>query len=66
MAGAGVIASLLDEGEIDKFTIFVIPKVIGEGTPLIAPRRRTVPLTLISCTKFIDGVVKLQYAVVRN
>ena len=66
MGGAGIIASFLDEGEIDKFTIFVIPKLIGEGIPLIAPRRRTVPLTLISCKKFIDGVVKLHYAVVRN
>jgi hypothetical protein len=29
---------------------------------LIAPRRRTVPLRLLSCTKFTDGVVKLHYA----
>jgi dihydrofolate reductase len=66
MGGAGIIASFLDEGEIDEFMIFVIPKLIGEGIPRIAPRRRTVPLTLISCTKSIDGVVKLHYAVVRN
>jgi dihydrofolate reductase len=52
MGGAGIIASFLDEGEIDEFMIFVIPKLIGEGIPLIAPRRRTLPLTLISCTKF--------------
>jgi dihydrofolate reductase len=63
MGGAGIIASFLDEGEIDEFMIFVIPTLIGEGIPLIAPRRRTLPLTLISCTKFIDGVVKLHYAV---
>jgi hypothetical protein len=43
--------------------IFVIPRLIGEGIPLIAPRRRTLPLTLISCTKFIDVVAKLHYAV---
>jgi hypothetical protein len=43
--------------------IHVIPKFIGEGIPLIAPARRTVPITLISCTKFPDGVVKLHYAV---
>jgi dihydrofolate reductase len=63
MGGAGIIASFLDEGEIDGFMIFVIPTFIGEGIPLIAPRRRTLPRTLISCTKFIDGVVKLHYAV---
>jgi dihydrofolate reductase len=63
MGGAGIIASFLDEGEIDEFMIHVIPKFIGEGIPLIAPDRRTVPLKLLSCTKFTDGVVELHYAV---
>jgi dihydrofolate reductase len=63
MGGAGIIASFLDQGEIDEFMIHVIPKFIGEGIPLIAPSRRTVPLELISSTKFTDGVVKLHYAV---
>jgi dihydrofolate reductase len=63
MGGAGIIASFLDEGEIDSFMIHVIPTFIGEGIPLIAPGRRTVPLKLISCTKFPDGVAKLHYTV---
>ena len=63
MGGAGIIGSFLDEGEIDEFMIHVIPNFIGEGIPLIAAGRRTVPLKLISCTKFTDGVVKLHYAV---
>jgi len=63
MGGAGIIASFLDEGEIDEFMIHVIPTFIGEGIPLIAPDRRTLPLKLVSCTKFTDGVVKLHYAV---
>jgi dihydrofolate reductase len=63
MGGAGIIAFFLDEGKIDEFRIHVIPKFIGKGIPLIAPARRTVPLKLISCTKFPDGVVKLHYAV---
>jgi dihydrofolate reductase len=62
MGGAGIIASFLDEGEIDEFMIHVIPRFIGEGIPLMAPGRRTVPLKLMSCTKFTDGVVKLHYA----
>jgi dihydrofolate reductase len=52
MGGAGLIASFLDEGEIDEFILSVVPTLIGEGIPLIAPRHRTVPLKLISCTKF--------------
>ena len=63
MGGAGIIASFLDEQEIDEFMIHIIPTLIGEGIPLIAPRHRNVPLTLVSCTKFADGVVKLHYAV---
>lgn len=63
MGGARIIASFLDEQEIDEFMIHVIPTLIGEGIPLIAPRHRNVPLTLVSCTKFADGVVKLHYAV---
>ena len=66
MGGAGIIASFLDEGEIDDFMIHVIPTFIGEGIPLIAPGRRSVPLKLISCTKFPDGVVKLHYTVRRR
>ncbi len=63
MGGAGIIASFLDEGEIDEFIIHVIPTFIGEGIPLVAPRQRTVPLKLISTKKFSDGVVRLHYAV---
>jgi dihydrofolate reductase len=63
MGGAGIIASFLDEGEIDEFMIHVIPTFIGEGIPLIASGPRTLPLKLISSTKFPDGVVKLHYAV---
>jgi dihydrofolate reductase len=66
MGGASIIASFLDEGEIDEFILSVIPTLIGEGIPLIAPRHRTVPLKLISCTKFADSVVNLHYSVGRQ
>jgi dihydrofolate reductase len=63
MGGAGIIGSFLDEGEIDGFMISVIPVFIGEGIPLLGPGRRTIPLKLISSTKFEDGVVSLHYDV---
>ncbi|HZE70239.1 MAG TPA: dihydrofolate reductase family protein [Pyrinomonadaceae bacterium] len=66
MGGGGIIASFLDEGEIDEFIIHVIPTFIGEGIPLIAPRHRLVPLKLISCETYSDGVVRLHYAVTKN
>lgn len=51
MGGAGIIASFLDEGQIDELIIHIIPIFIGEGIPLIAPRHRltlTVPEQTIS------------------
>lgn len=66
MGGAGLIASFLDAGEIDEFIIHVIPILIGEGIPLIAPQHRAVPLALCSCRRYSDGVVRLHYSVARR
>ncbi len=65
MGGGGIIASFLDEEQIDEFIIHVIPTFIGEGIPLIAPRQRNVVLKLLSTESWSDGVVKLHYAVLR-
>ena len=66
MGGGGIIASFLDEGELDEFIIHVIPTFIGEGIPLIAPRHRLVPLKLLSVRDYPDGVVRLHYEVERE
>jgi dihydrofolate reductase len=63
MGGGEIIASFLDEGEIDEFSIHVIPILIGEGIPLIQPGHRNIPLKLLSTKKFPDGVVHLNYRV---
>jgi len=65
MGGAGIIASFLDGGAIDEFSIHVIPVMIGEGIRLVAPRHRNIPLELISARSFPDGVVLLNYSVRR-
>ncbi|HYL22163.1 MAG TPA: dihydrofolate reductase family protein [Gemmatimonadales bacterium] len=63
MGGAGLIGSFLDAAEIDEFIIHVIPKFIGEGIPLMAPRHRTIVLTSHPCRRYSDGVVRLHYSV---
>ena len=65
MGGGELIASFLDDGEIDEFDIHVIPTLIGEGIPLIAPRHRDVALRLRSAKKYADSVVRLRYEVER-
>jgi dihydrofolate reductase len=66
MGGAGLIASFLDAGEIDEFIIHVIPVLIGEGIPLVQPKRRLVPLKMLSTRRFPDGVVRIHYRVMRH
>jgi dihydrofolate reductase len=63
MGGGGLIASFLDAGEIDEFIVHVIPTFIGEGIPLVHPKRRSVELALLSSRRFSDGVVRLHYRV---
>lgn len=65
MGGAELIASFLDAGELDEFVVNVIPVFIGEGVPLIAPRHRTVALTLVTSKAYEDGVVTLHYQLSR-
>jgi len=63
MGGGGIIASFLDQGEIDEFSIRVIPVLIGEGIPLIQPGHRFIALKLLFSKAFRDGVVGLDYRV---
>ena len=63
MGGGEIIASFLDIGEIDEFSIHVIPILIGEGIPLVQARHRSIPLKLLSTKTFPDGVVHLNYGV---
>ncbi|HKF01852.1 MAG TPA: dihydrofolate reductase family protein [Candidatus Sulfotelmatobacter sp.] len=63
MGGGEIIASFLDQGEIDEFDINVMPVFIGQGIPLIAPRHRDISLWLRAAQKYPDGVVRLRYQV---
>lgn len=63
MGGGGLIASFLDAGEIDEFDISMMPVLIGDGIPLIAPRHRDVRLRLLSATQQENGAVRLHYQV---
>ena len=65
MGGSEIIGSFLDEDAIDEFIITVVPTLIGDGIPLIAPRHREVPLRLRSLQRFADSVVQLHYEVQR-
>jgi dihydrofolate reductase len=61
MGGGEIIAAFLDAGAVDEFVVSVVPVLIGEGIPLLAPRRRQVSLHLHSVERFEDGLVQLHY-----
>ena len=62
VGGSELVAAFLDSGQVDEFIIHVIPKMIGEGIPLVAARHRDLGLKLLATKSFPDGVVKLHYA----
>ena len=63
--GAKLFAGFLDAGELDQLIVHVVPVLIGEGIPLLAPKKRTAELTLNATKRYSDGVVMLDYAVRR-
>jgi dihydrofolate reductase len=65
VGGAELVAAFVDSGQVDEFIIHVIPRMIGEGIPLVAPRHRDLDLKLLATQKFPDGVIRLHYAVRR-
>lgn len=64
--GAESIAAFIDAGEVDEIMMFVVPVLIGEGIPLLAPRHRSIELKLAEAKPFEDGVVLLHYHVARD
>jgi dihydrofolate reductase len=66
MGGAALAASFLDEGQLDELFIHVVPVLIGEGIPLVGPRRRSLDVSLISAHAHTDGVVRLHYSVLKR
>jgi len=66
MGGAALIGAFVDQDQIDEFIIHVMPTLIGEGIPLLGPGRREIQLSLRSCKRFSDGVVRLHYLVAKG
>lgn len=66
MGGAEIIGAFLDAGQIDEFSLHVIPIFIGEGIPFLKPKHRSIPLKLLSTKRYSDGVVHVHYEVLKR
>ncbi|GHT94458.1 dihydrofolate reductase [Spirochaetia bacterium] len=58
--GRALIHSFMEADLIDKYWIYVVPVILGEGVPLFTPAARRLNLTLTSVSK-TDAMVKLFY-----
>jgi dihydrofolate reductase len=62
----GASQSLLNEGLIDEFWLFVNPVILGNGIPLFKGKTETIKLKLIETKTFSCGVVALHYETKHN
>lgn len=61
LGGARLWDGFLRVGALDRFELFVIPRLIGEGLPLLPPGRRDLRLELVESEPLSRGVIKLVY-----
>jgi dihydrofolate reductase len=57
----GASQSLLNQGLIDEFWLFVNPIILGQGMPLFKDITRTTKLKLVESKTFACGVIALHY-----
>jgi dihydrofolate reductase len=61
VGGAGLAATLIKLDLIDEYRLFVIPVVVGGGTPYFPPRDAAIQLELLETRTFGSRVVYLRY-----
>jgi dihydrofolate reductase len=63
MFGGGELCRVLaDAGLLDTVEVALMPVLLCEGIPLIAPGRRFEGLSLLACERLPSGIVMLRYA----
>lgn len=63
--GAQVIRGMIAAGKLDVLEMAIVPIVLGDGIPLIAPGTPELKLTLVSCEPRSGGALHLVYRAAR-
>ena len=61
IGGAALAASLARHGLIDEFRFYVMPTLVGTGTPIFPTLGRHIDLTTVEVQRFSSGAVLLRY-----
>lgn len=61
--GGNLFRSLLDQGQVDRVEVTIVPILLGSGVPLLAPMQTRSQLRLLGTRVYPSGMVTLVYAV---
>jgi dihydrofolate reductase len=61
VGGAGLASSLVEQGLVDEFRLFISPVVLGGGSPYFPTREQRIDLELLETRTFGSRVVYLRY-----
>ena len=61
IGGAALATSLGGHGLIDEFRFYVMPTIVGAGTPIFSELGRHIGLTTVEVQRFGSGAVLLRY-----
>jgi dihydrofolate reductase len=53
----------LDAGLVDELELYVVPRLVGDGVPLVARGPRSMELELVATKQFSNGIVMHRYVV---
>ena len=59
--GPTMTAALIEAGLVDEFTLYVVPVILGAGTPYFPPGGPRIDLRLLESRPFANGVTRLRY-----
>jgi dihydrofolate reductase len=62
VGGAGLASTLIQQGLVDEYRLFLNPVVLGRGRPFFPPLDDRISLALVDTRTFGSGVVYLRYA----
>jgi dihydrofolate reductase len=65
MGGGDLFRSLLDAGLVDAVEVAIVPILLGQGIPLLAPPARPTRLQLTDTHRYSSGIVIMSYTVDR-
>lgn len=66
VGGGRTARACLDAGLLDELELYVVPRLLGDGIPLLERRAALTSLALLETRAFANGVVKVRYRIDRG